>query len=79
MTQAVKLVATATVQGEIELIPADGYTAQQVADLLNQGRAHVSGKDVLLPAPAPAEGMSIIATGVRQKIDTKRLVWSVSQ
>lgn len=79
MTQAVKLVAKATVQGEIELIPASGYTAQQVADLLTQGRAYVSGKDVLLPAPAPAEGMSHIASVVRQKIDTQRLVWSVSQ
>lgn len=79
MTQAVKLVATATVQGEIELIPANGYTAQQVADLLTAGRAYVSGKDVLLPMAPPAEGMSNIATVVRQKFDTRPLVWSVGQ
>ncbi len=79
MTQAVKLVATATVSGEIELICADGYTAQEVADLLTSGRAFISDKDVLLPAPAPAEGMSHIAKVVRQKVDHQPLVWSVSK
>lgn len=79
MTQATKLVATATVKGEIELIPVNGYTAQEVADLLTAGRAYVSGKDVLKPLPAPAEGMVNVATVVRQKIDTQPLTWTVDQ
>ncbi len=79
MTQTVKLVAKATVTGELEIEPINGFSAQEVADLLNSGRAYVSGQDVYKPAPPPAEGMTPVARVVRQKTDKQPLLWTVSQ
>lgn len=74
------LVAVGSTTGQVRIVPESGYTAQQVADLLSSGRARISNDSVLLPAPAPAEGMSNIAKVLDPRpsvTQTGRVFWTV--
>ncbi len=56
------LYASGKITGSLDVELGDGYTAQEVADMLTDGRAHVKGASVLLPHAPPAEGSMIIAS-----------------
>lgn len=57
-----KLYGFGKITGSLEIELSDSHTAQEVADLLSSGRAHVEGASVLLPHAPPAEGSMVIAT-----------------
>lgn len=76
----VLLIGVGSTSGQVRIVPESGYTAQQVADLLTSGRARISNDSVLLPAPAPAEGMSHIAKVLDPRpsvTQSGRVFWTV--
>lgn len=74
------LVGVGAITGQLRIQPEAGYTAQKVAELLTSGRARLSGDAVLLPATAPAEGMTNIAKILdpRSPTQTGRVFWTVA-
>jgi len=75
------LVGVGAITGQLKIQPESGFTAQQAAELLTSGRARISGDAVLLPAPAPAEGMSNIAKILDPRpsvTQTGRVFWTVA-
>lgn len=61
------LYAQGTITGGVEIELHDGYTACQVLDLVNSGKARIEVDSVLVPHEAPAEGSMVIATVINPR------------
>lgn len=72
---AVKLVASSTSLREMTIVPSASFTVSDVIDLLNKNQAFVSGKQIIKPLPAPAEGSIVLASIVQSKNEQTQSVW----
>jgi hypothetical protein len=77
METRVELVATISGERRLSIEPINGHTAEEVAQLLNSGEAHIMGHEVVQFFPPPAEGHHTLARIINNRDDVPPPVWSV--
>lgn len=77
MDKPIELVATISGERRLSIEPAQGHTAEQVAQLLNSGEAHIMGREIVQFFPLPAEGHHTLARIISNQDDVPPPSWSV--